>query len=59
MDLAGLGLRKNDLLGLGELSELHLLWLWLVEWLLGLGKHLRGLLCKHLALRQLLSHIIH
>ena len=59
MDLAGLGLRKNDLLGLGELSELHLLWLWLVEWLLGLGEHLRGLLCKHLALRQLLSHIIH
>ena len=59
MDLGGLGLRKDDLLGLGELPELHLLWWLLVEWLLGLGKHLRGLLCEHLSLRQLLRHIIH
>ena len=59
MDLAGLGLRKDHLLGLGELPKLHLLWLRLVEWLLGLGKHLRGLLCEHLALRLLLRHIIH
>ena len=59
MDLAGLGLRKEDLLWLGELAELHLLWLRLIEWLLGLGKHLSGLLCQHLALRLLLRHIIH
>ena len=59
MDLGGLGLREDDLLGLGKLPELHLLRLLLVEWLLGLGKHLRGLLRKHLALRQLLWHIVH
>ena len=58
-DWGGLGLREDDLLGLGELSELLRLRLLLEKRLLGLGKHLRGLLRQHLALRQLLRQIIH
>ena len=55
--MGGLGLREDNLLGLGELSEL--LRLLLEQRLLGLGKHLRGLLRQHLALRQLLRQIVH